>query len=99
MQFVEMRKPWAVVRVNGELINTVLLQLYSELETAYQNGCTMVCFDLIQTTDIESAGISGMIKIMKKVGKENFAVINPNPEIAETFAAAALDGWVRSDLN
>ncbi len=99
MQFVEIKKPWAVVSIKGELINTVLLQLYSELETAYQNGCTQVCFDLLQTTDIESAGISGMIKIMKKVGKENFAVINPNPAIAETFAAAALDSWIRSDLN
>ena len=99
MQYVEIKKPWAVVRVDGELINTVLLQLQAELETAFQNGCTQVCFDLLQTTDIESAGISGMIKIRKKVGKENFAVINPNRELTETFAAAALDGWIRSDIN
>lgn len=99
MQYVEIKKPWAVVQVKGELINTVLLQVFSELETAYQNGCTQVCFDLLRTTDIESAGISGMIKIRKKVGKENFAVINPNPELSETFAAAALDGWIRSELN
>ena len=99
MQYVEIRKPWAVVRVNGELINTVMLQLNAELETAYQNGCTQVCFDLLQTTDIESAGISGMMKIYKKVGKENFAVINPNSEITETFASAALEGWIRSDIN
>lgn len=93
--YVQINNSIAYIQVKGEIINTTIKQIKTELDTAYQNGITQVCFDLLKTTDIESAGITGMYQIRNKVGADNFFVINPNQEITETLYAAALDNWIR----
>lgn len=98
MAYVSIVNDVARISVSGEIINTTIKQIKAELEAAYQSGCTKVVFDFIKTTDIESAGITGMYQIRNKVGSNNFCVINPNREIYEALYSAKLNDWIRSDV-
>lgn len=97
--YVTVKNDTAIIKVDGEIINTTIKQIKAELDSAYQAGCTKVCFDLLKTTDIESAGITGMFQIRNKVGPENFSCRNLNQEITELFIATALNSWIDNRSN
>ena len=90
MRYVKVNGGTAVVKVEEsyDLCNT--LEVMSELEQAFMNGCTKVRVDLTATTTIDSAVIHDLQKIQKRVRGENFSMFGAKGEVKEKLKQAQL---------
>ncbi|MEI8047243.1 MAG: STAS domain-containing protein [Bacteroidota bacterium] len=84
---------------NGELLACILSGkidtlnssvLENEINENMKEGITSVVFDLQEVDYISSTFLRIVIKIVKSVGKENFAITNVQPSVLMVFKIANL---------
>lgn len=84
---------------NGELLTCILSGkidtlnssvLENEINENMKEGITSVVFDLQEVDYISSTFLRIVIKIVKAVGKENFAITNVQPSVLMVFKIANL---------
>ena len=92
MRYVKINGGTAIIKVAGryDLCNT--LDVMAELETAFLNGCTKVKADFTETSEIDSAAIKDLKKILKRVRGENFSSFGAKGEIIEKLTQAQIAG-------
>lgn len=96
MRYVEINGPTAVISVTGNFDMVTSLQVSEELNVAFNNGCTKVLVDFENTIFIDSAAIGGLIRARRRVGAENFAVLNVKGEVLKSFNGYRLMGWLKN---
>lgn len=65
--------------------------LFNNLMKPNADKAFAVCFDFKSVDFISSAFLGICVASAKKVGKENFSIVNTNPFIMRTFKIAGLD--------
>ena len=87
MRYVTMNGGKATIKVDGryDLCNT--LDVQSEMDIAFSNGCTKITVDFNDTSEIDSAAMLYLLKIRDTVSKKNFKIINAKGKIYECLSS------------
>lgn len=97
MKYVTIDGAKAVVSVDGRFDLCKVVEVLSDLNTAYQNGCTKVVVDFANTTFIDSSVIRDLVKTRRKVKPENFSAKNASGAVLTALCAAKLDEWLKTE--
>lgn len=97
MKYVTIDGAKAVISVSGKFDLCKIVDVLSELDTAYQNGCTKVQVDFAATSFIDSSVIRDLVKTRHKVRPENFSAKNADGVVLAALKAAKLDEWLKND--
>ncbi|MBP2629491.1 MAG: hypothetical protein H6Q70_119 [Firmicutes bacterium] len=97
MKYVMIDGATAVISVEGafNLCRTAIVN--TELNSAYQQGCTKVAVDFFKTTSIDSSAIRDLTKTRRRVHPENFMARNATNAVLAALKAAKLDEWLKHE--
>lgn len=90
MQYVAVKDGTATIAVNGRFDLCTIPLVEADLSTAFGTGCTKIVLDFADTTYIDSASISLLIKLKRRVGGENISAKNLKGEVYKVFEATNL---------
>lgn len=95
MRYVTTNADTATIAVEGDYTLKTTVVVMTELQQAYQQGCTKVVIDFKDTTYIDSSVIRDCSRIRKHVKPENFSAKNATGKVLAALSSANLDEWLK----
>lgn len=95
MKFVQINDDTATISVEGSFRLVQVLSVSAELTEAYNKGISKVIADFSKTSYIDSSAVTELIKALRKVGPDNFSILNANAKVAAVLRGANLMQWVK----
>lgn len=85
----------ATISVGGSWSLIQRVEVDEEIASAYMKGTNTFIVDFKDTTFIDSSAIQGLVLLRRKVGKDNFWVINPHDEVYKALKGPKLTDWIK----
>lgn len=85
----------AIIGVQGPWTLIQGLKVKEEAASVYMKGINTFIVDFQNTTFIDSSSIQELVTLRRKVGEDNFWVINPQGEVYKALKAPKLTDWIK----
>lgn len=97
MKYVITTDSVAIVKVEGVFDMCTSALVKEEVFNVLNNGYVKVLVDFANTTFIDSAAVGDLVKILRRVGTENFSAKNAHGIVLATLKGANLMEWFKNN--
>ena len=94
-QYVSINDSVAIAEVEGKYDLGITTSVFDDLENAYRQGCTSVCFEMANTTYIVSATKRMIYKVCRIYGgPKNVQIVNAKGRVLAALQTGAVDKFI-----